>query len=76
MRWEYKIIAQQCPRLGDPHTREIDEGHVSRLNDLGAQGWELVSVIPNIQDDVMWSATYVFKREPGARSALGGSRDL
>ncbi len=41
MRWEYKLLRYQVKHLDIP-SEEIGE----RLDELGAEGWELVSMFP------------------------------
>lgn len=48
-KYEYKKVDFQ--RLTEPHHLELD---VNKLNELGAEGWELVLID---------SGEYVFKRE-------------
>jgi hypothetical protein len=51
--WEYQIITLNIDK---------DTPHLRTLNQLGAEGWELVSVLPNSFDDLRCEMTYVFKR--------------
>jgi len=69
MKWEYHIITLLAEVVGD---REygIGESHVQRLDALGAEGWELVSVLPSKYDDLLRDVTYVFKRSPKQSSIL------
>ena len=50
--WEYKLVAI-------PHLERIDE-HNRMLNELGSEGWELVSVTQFHEGDNSWR--YFFKR--------------
>ena len=60
MKWEYHSITLDAEASSGPG---IGESHVQKLDGLGAEGWELVSVValPNM-DDVLQAVTYVFKR--------------
>jgi len=53
-KWEYKILWQQDSLLGSLVEQQV------RLNELGEDGWELVSVI----HDAKWEfTTKYFKKE-------------
>jgi hypothetical protein len=53
-RWEYKWVGKVWPELDGPSEAQ----HITMLNELGVEGWELVDV---------WNgesaARYIFKRE-------------
>ena len=51
--WEYQILTLSI---------ENDKSHVRTLNQLGAERWELISVLPNSFDEFVRNMTYVFKR--------------
>jgi len=51
--WEYQILTLSI---------EKDKSHLRPLNQLGSEGWELVSVLPNSFDEFVRDMTYVFKR--------------
>jgi hypothetical protein len=51
--WEYQILTLSI---------EKDKSQVRTLNQMGAKGWELISVLPNSFDDLLRDMTYVFKR--------------
>jgi hypothetical protein len=53
-RWEYK-----CLRLTHP---ELAEGLEDKLNALGAEGWELVSLALGERHGYTHDATFLFKR--------------
>jgi hypothetical protein len=53
---------------------EKDKSHVRTLNQLGAEGWELISVLPNSFDDLLRDMTYLFKRPRDESSAAGNDR--
>ena len=58
--WEYKIVPRQ----------EVDEVHI---NELGAQGWELVAVYVGSErapDDVPMSATGLIARQQSGASPV------
>jgi hypothetical protein len=63
VKWEYHTITLIAERMGQDEHR-IGETHVQKLDALGAEGWELVSVVavPSM-DDVLRDVTYVFKRQ-------------
>lgn len=44
MQWEYNSIAIKIGRLDDVPC--VDEGVRAKLDRLGEEGWELVSVVP------------------------------
>jgi hypothetical protein len=60
-RWEYHVVTLDVER-NDRDRHRIDESHSRKINGLGVEGWELVSVVPNLDDGVMFDVTYVFKR--------------
>jgi hypothetical protein len=51
--WEYQILTLSI---------EKDKSHVRTLNQMGAEGWELIAVLPSSFDDLLRDMTYVFKR--------------
>jgi hypothetical protein len=63
-RWEYKQIYLETPD-GDHYDygRKIIGGNQKRLNNLGAEGWELVSIAPKGNNGGIWGAVYTFKRK-------------
>ena len=56
MKWEYKKVFGEWPRYG-----RIEE---QTLNELGEQGWELVSLVPIVQSGIAgtYSEVATFKR--------------
>jgi Domain of unknown function (DUF4177) len=62
MEWEYRTLTLDCGRSHKHDVHVIDETHDKKLNQFGSDGWELVSVVPVLQDDLLTAATYVFKR--------------
>ena len=65
MKWEYKVLTHQVDRLAS--TNEVE----SSINDMGQDGWELVSVTPDYTKMTQWipykiwksdSCVFVFKR--------------
>ena len=65
MTWEYQILTLSI---------ENDKSHVRTLNQLGAEGWELISVLPNRFDEFVRDMRYVFKRPREESSAAGYDR--
>jgi hypothetical protein len=63
--WEYRVITHRTE--SDPEVGAIvmDKYRLKELNDFGAEGWELVSVVPVSREDVLFAVTYVFKRPLG-----------
>jgi hypothetical protein len=58
--WEYKFLTHEIRGIVNSH---VDEERLNELNALGAQGWELVTVIhPTEREGILWRITYVFKR--------------
>jgi hypothetical protein len=55
-KYEYKVIN---------HTQELPEPY---LNELGEEGWELVSLVAT---EVEIKYIYVFKREKGSKKVNG-----
>ncbi len=51
--WEYKSLVIDAKKMNDPRTMEP-------LNELGAQGWELVNAMPG--NTVVREILYTFKR--------------
>ena len=64
MEWEYYILSD--PRVGNKYDPE--ESAKSRLNDLGAQGWELVATFPTSYLGTTFTVVYVFKRAKASAS--------
>jgi hypothetical protein len=62
MRWEYRTLTHRCERSPEIGVHAIDEARVRELNPLGAEGWELATIVPVTHEDLMWAVTYVFKR--------------
>ncbi len=52
-RWEYKTFVLDAKKMNDPK-------YVQPLNELGDQGWELVSTSPG--NTVVSQMVYIFKR--------------
>ena len=65
MIWEYQILTLSI---------EKDQSHVRTLNQMGAERWELISVVPNSFDDLRRDMTYVFKRPRDEASAVRKQR--
>ena len=64
MEWEYRSFTRECRRRPEGGIPTVGRKRVDlELNALGAEGWELVSVIPLFQDGVVDSMTYFLKRE-------------
>lgn len=61
MKWEYHTITLIAEKKA-PGEYVIGESHVRELDGLGSEGWELVSVVPMMQDGVLHEVTYVLKR--------------
>ena len=60
VRWEYRIVEPLVFRGDGGASDELHVGAVEEhLNELGAQGWELVATLP--------PCAFVFKRPAGAR---------
>jgi hypothetical protein len=60
MKWEYLTISIEAKGIWNKKFNE--KASVEKLNELGAEGWELVSVTP-IERTGTWShqvATYAF----------------
>jgi hypothetical protein len=62
MEWEYEILSDL--RVGNKY--DAEEPAKSRLNDLGAQGWELVAAFPTSYLGTTVTVVYVFKRAKGS----------
>jgi hypothetical protein len=60
--WEYKSITRVAE--GDPEVGKIvmDKTRLKELNELGAEGWELVSVVSVDREDCLFAITYILKR--------------
>jgi hypothetical protein len=58
MEWEYYFLSD--PRVGNKY--DAEESAKSQLNDLGAQGWELVTAFPTSYLGTTFTVVYVFKR--------------
>jgi hypothetical protein len=60
-RWEYRSVTQ-----AQSGYREVDRDEkrrqIEELNALGAEGWEMVTAVPIISEDVTGEIMYVFKR--------------
>lgn len=54
IRWQYT-----CLKLAMP---ELAEGYEAKLNELGAEGWEVVAVVPGERHGYSHDATFVLKR--------------
>ena len=59
-KWDYKII-----RIKPPKGKSDSEIDNSTVNELGEEGWELVSVLSDIVAGYSLIATAFFKRERG-----------
>ncbi len=65
-KWEYKTLPQ-----------ELDHGYVNdmdldkRLNELGAEGWELIAVSPVVVGGETKYLTHHFRRPQEERRAAG-----
>ena len=62
-RWEYKVLSQKNEQDVSVDAYAANETHERALNGLGAEGWELVSALPVINEGWCWAVTYVFKRQ-------------
>jgi len=51
--WEYKSLVIEAKKMHDPRTMDP-------LNELGAQGWEMVNAMPG--NTVVKDILYTFKR--------------
>lgn len=71
MTWEYKIVYFCNEPLSDEpgYETNLHQG-VRMLNELGAQGWELVQFLGHPVSDDSWKHHAVFKRACGP--AQGG----
>jgi hypothetical protein len=62
IKWEYRMVTHRCERNDEVGAFAVNEIRVRELNGLGSEGWELVSVVPVNEEDVLWAVTYVLKR--------------
>jgi len=70
--WEYRIVAFTAgnPRLGFNSELYVDGKLIStsetsalpKLKELGDDGWELVTVLQNLNENNHWFLKYYFKR--------------
>ena len=63
MQWEYKTVTHPGKASQKLGMHALDESRVEELNELGSDGWELVTVVPLTRDDILMAVTYVFKRQ-------------
>ena len=63
MQWEYRFVTHASKRVQGPSVSVVDESRVEELTRLGSDGWELVAAIPITSDDLLWSVTYLLKRQ-------------
>lgn len=66
-KWEYKQVYKEFNAY-EPYARhgflyEILEKNTKEINEFGAEGWELVSVVPSYNKGNIYQLLYVFKRE-------------
>jgi hypothetical protein len=68
MQWEYHAVTYRAD--SDPEVGEvvIDKDRLRKMNELGAEGWELVTVTAVSREDLLWAVTYVYKRPVGGDS--------
>ena len=62
MNWQYQAITHRADRDPEAGQIVIDKARLKELNDLGADGWELVSVVPISREDLLFAVTYFLKR--------------
>ena len=63
--WEYKTIKFFARGIGQLGTGKINEVELEDvLNELGARGWELVTILPGTnREGELWDFVAVLKRE-------------
>lgn len=66
--WEYKTI--QTFRQGGSY--QWSSSHIGFLNEMGQQGWELVSVVERERNTVEW----IFKRPQGVVVTMVGAAQM
>lgn len=54
IRWQYKCLKLTMPELADDYE--------AKLNELGAEGWEVVAVVAGERHGYSHDATFVLKR--------------
>jgi hypothetical protein len=65
-KWEYKTLSKEIDR-GLINCIDLDK----RLNELGEEGWELLSVTPVHYDSVTKSVVHHFRRAKGDKQPAG-----
>ena len=61
--WVKGTIHFRFKDLGEDHTYEVGTGSLQILNELGAQGWELVDTTEYARDGETIAVNFNFKRE-------------
>lgn len=59
-KWEYKQV-----RVGGLVTGDLGKGSLQSMNELGAQGWELVTIYADFRNDYKGGQA-IFKRQVSA----------
>ena len=62
MQWEYHAVTYRTDSNPEAGGIVIDKDRLREMNNLGEEGWELVSVTPVSREEVLWAVTYIFKR--------------
>lgn len=64
MEWEYRSFTRECRRAKEGDVPTVDHKRIDlELNALGTEGWELVSVVPIVEEGLVDSMTYFLRRE-------------
>ena len=63
MEWEYRFVTKGCERHRELSIHATEKSHENELNRLGAEGWELVSVVPLFGESETMAVTYILKRQ-------------
>lgn len=58
-KFEYKVIEIKPESIWSELTPELIE---QKANEMGSQGWELVSVLSKVMTGVSVGVTFIFKR--------------
>jgi hypothetical protein len=78
MCWEHRSFTRQCTRQREGEIATVDHKRIDlELNALGTEGWQLVAVVPLVEESLVSAMAYFLKREcedTDVAASLVGSR--